>query len=294
VNTHPQRPVILDGGLSTQIQIRGGDTSGSLWSARALLDTPEVVQEAHLDFVRAGSDVVITASYQVSRQGFLAAGLEAVAADEALRTSVVVARNATAGLETRVAASVGPYGAILHDGSEYRGNYGQTQEFLEAFHRERLEVLAHASPDFFAVETIPDVLETTALARVLAEMPEIPAWFSFTARDEAHLASGEPIEDAIAVVADLPNLYAVGVNCVAPECVEGLISRIRASCDASIIVYPNSGGVWSAGVESWSGDQPLDLTHWWDRWRNTGIDIIGGCCGVDAGDIQKLSRSIAS
>lgn len=294
MNTQQKYPVILDGGLSTQIQIRGGDTSGSLWSARVLLDTPELVQAAHHDFVVAGSGVVITASYQVSRQGFMAAGLDAVAADEALRTSVVVARNATVGSTTRVAASVGPYGAILHDGSEYRGNYGETQEFLEAFHRERLEVLAHASPDFFAVETIPDVLEATALRTVLADMPEIPAWFSFTARDEAHLASGQAIEEAIAVVADLPSLHAVGVNCVAPEFVEGLVSRIQAVCDAPIIVYPNSGGVWSAGEESWSGDHPFDPTQWWDRWQNLGVDIIGGCCGVDAGDIQKLARSIAS
>jgi len=288
------RPVILDGGLSTQIQLRGGDMSGSLWSAKALLDQPEVVEQAHRDFVAAGSDVVITASYQVSREGFVSAGLTPQDADDALQASVAVARLATEGSNTLVAASVGPYGAILHDGSEYRGNYGLSQEFLESFHRARLEVLASCEPDFFAVETIPDVTEARAIAAVLADLPDIPAWFSFTASDEAHLPSGESIEEAVLAVSALPALYAVGVNCVAPQHVRGLVHRIGAVSDSPIIVYPNSGGVWSAGEETWLGGNPPDLADWFSQWGGDTVRIIGGCCGVDAAEIVNLARSISS
>jgi homocysteine S-methyltransferase len=288
------RPMILDGGLSTQIQRHQGDISGPLWSAKALLDTPQLVQQAHRDFVLAGSEVLITASYQVSREGFVSAGLTAKEADLALETSVLLAREASQGSATLVAASVGPYGAILHDGSEYRGNYGLSQEYLESFHRARVEVLASCEPDFFAVETIPDVTEAQALAVVLADFPDIPAWFSFTASDDAHLPSGETIEEAVLAVSAVPGLYAVGVNCVAPEHVGGLIQRIRAVSDTPLIVYPNAGGVWSASAETWLGEHTPDLPGWFSQWSGVGLKIVGGCCGVDAAEIQNLARAIQS
>jgi homocysteine S-methyltransferase len=281
--------VVLDGGLSTQLEYLGADFSGDLWTGRALLDNPDIVRQAHQDFVDAGAQIITSASYQVSRRGFIAAGLTAADADRALVASVELAREATANTAVQVAASVGPYGATLHDGSEYRGNYGIDQAVLEDFHRERIAVLASARPDFFAVETIPEITEARAVVAVLRDYPAIPAWISFSCADDAHIASGETIEDAVAAVAGLPGLVAVGINCVPPESVSALVTRIAAVTDIPIIGYPNRGGVWDATTNSWVGHTPLSLAQWREQWEGLGVRFIGGCCGHGADAIAELA-----
>lgn len=281
--------VVLDGGLSTQLELLGADFSGDLWTGRALLDNPDIVRQAHQDFVDAGAQIITSASYQLSRQGFVEAGLSIADADRALIASVTLAREATANTAVRVAASVGPYGATLHDGSEYRGNYGIDQAVLEDFHRERIAVLASAAPDVFAVETIPEITEARALVAVLRDYPEIPAWISFSCADDAHIASGETIEDAVAAVAGLPGLIVVGINCVPPENVGPLITRIAAVTDIPIIGYPNRGGVWDAATNTWVGQTPLALAQWMVEWKDLGVSFIGGCCGHGASAIAELA-----
>ena len=280
--------VVLDGGLSTQLERHGADFSGRLWTGKALLEKPDVVERAHRDFVDAGAAIISTASYQVSRSGFSAEGLTASDADLALTRSVEIARAATAGTDVKVAASVGPYGATLHDGSEYRGNYGVDQGTLEVFHRERIAVLAAATPDYFAVETIPEITEARALVAVLADFPEIPVWVSFSCGDDAHLVSGEPIEDAARVVAVLPQIVAIGMNCVPPENVAPLARRIASVTDTPIISYPNRGGQWDSATNTWSGQTPKTLAQWWPQWHAAGVTFVGGCCGHDATAIAQL------
>ena len=280
--------VVLDGGLSTQLERHGADFSGRLWTGKALLEKPDVVERAHRDFVEAGAMIISTASYQISRSGFIAEGMTAVDADLALTRSVEIARAATQGTDVKVAASVGPYGATLHDGSEYRGNYGVDQGTLEDFHRERIAVLAAAKPDYFAVETIPELTEARALVAVLADYPEIPVWVSFSCGDEAQLASGETIEEAARTVAVLPQLVAVGMNCVPPENVAPLARRIASVTDTPVIGYPNRGGQWDSVTNSWSGQTPRTLAQWWPQWHAAGVSFVGGCCGHDAAAIAQL------
>jgi homocysteine S-methyltransferase len=286
--------VVLDGGLSTQVERHGAEVTGRLWTGKALLEKPEIVLQAHRDFVAAGASIISTASYQVSRAGFIEEGRSVVDADLALTRSVELARQACEGTKVKVAASIGPYGATLHDGSEYRGNYGLTQEALEAFHRERIEVLAAAGPDFFAVETIPEITEARALVAVLADFPDIPVWVSFSCGDDAHLASGESIEDGVAAVVGLPQLVAIGMNCVAPENVAPLARRIAAVTDIPVIGYPNLGGQWDAATKTWSGQVPKTLAQWWPEWQAAGLSWVGGCCGHDAKAITDLCRVITT
>jgi homocysteine S-methyltransferase len=289
---------VIDGGLSTQLERLGCVLDGALWTGQTLLTNPELIERAHRDFIEAGARVLITASYQLSRQGFEALGLNSAQADEALRRSVEVARAAVdsagaAGEGVLVAASVGPYGAILHDGSEYRGNYGLTHEELVAFHAERLAVLVSAEPDLFAVETIPDALEAAAIAEVLAQYPEIPAWVTFTAGEENTIWAGQSVEQAVAAVSSVPSVRAVGVNCVEPALVTGLVASIRAVTDLPIIVYPNAGGAWDAASGEWSGSVADPLAAQASFWRDNGVALVGGCCGTDATAIAALSRSLA-
>jgi homocysteine S-methyltransferase len=285
--------VVLDGGFSTQLQNYGVELSGALWTGAALMDTPDLVGRTHLDFVEAGAQIISTASYQVSRAGCEAVGLSASDADAALLASVSLAREATAGTSVMVAASVGPWGATLHDGSEYRGNYGVSQGFLEDFHRERLRVLAQASPDYWAVETIPELTEARALATVLAEFVEIPAWFSFSCGSSQTLASGEPIQEVLESVSSLPSVMAVGVNCVPPEWVETLVGTLASHTELPIIAYPNRGGRWDPATGQWSQAKGMTLVEGLPRWRDAGVSYLGGCCGHQASDIKDLTGVLA-
>lgn len=281
---------VLDGGLSTQLELHGAEIAGVLWTGAALVETPELVEAAHRDFVLAGAEIITTASYQLSRAGFVAAGRTPEEADRALLASVELARRVTKGTGARVAASIGPWGATRHDGSEYLGNYGVSQEFLENFHRERIAVLAHAAPDFFAVETIPEITEARAIAAVLADFSHIPSWFSFTASDDSHLPSGEAIEDAVLAVVSIPNLVAVGVNCVAGEHVQGLATAITTVTSLPVIAYPNKGGHWDPDSAEWQNQGETSLASGAEVWRAAGVRYLGGCCGYDATDIKALRR----
>jgi S-methylmethionine-dependent homocysteine/selenocysteine methylase len=282
---------ILDGGLSTQLEAMGHAISGSLWTGRALLDQPGAIEEAHRAFVDAGADVLITASYQVSRQGFVEAGLSAADADKCLVRSIAVARRA-AGSRALVAASVGPYGAILGDNAEYRGNYGVGIAELREFHRPRVEVMATAEPDWFAVETIPDVREVEALVDVLADHPDIPVWVSFTARSGSQVCAGQSIEEAVAVAAAIPSVQRVGVNCTNPDFVPELIDRMRSATDLPIIVYPNTAGAWDPETGTHRMVSPDVSARSAREWVDRGATWVGGCCGTTASRIAVIRAAL--
>ena len=298
--------LLLDGGLATQLEAQGHDLSDRLWSARLLAEAPEAIIEAHLAYYRAGARVATTASYQATFEGFAARGIGHAQAAALLRRSVelagiarerFLAERATAGQPDPgpllVAASVGPYGAMLADGSEYRGRYGLTADALVDFHRERLEILAGAGADVLAAETIPELEEAIAIARLLAEIADVRAWISFACVDGGHLRSGVPIETAVGAVAGTPGVAAIGINCTAPEHAEELVRRIRAVTMLPIVAYPNSGEGWNATARRWTGSgtdrvDPAAAA----RWHDAGATLIGGCCRVTPDQIALLASSI--
>ncbi len=214
-------PVLLDGGLSTQLAAAGHDLTDELWSARLLQDDPEAIIEAHLAFLLAGASVITTASYQATAAGFARRGIDRAGTAELLRRSVELAEQARERARDQgvdrplwIAASVGPYGAMLADGSEYRGGYGLTVAELVQFHRERMEILADAGPDVLALETVPDAIEGEALLTALDGLG-VPAWLSYTV-DGERTRAGQPLAEAFALAAGVPGLVATGVNCCAP------------------------------------------------------------------------------
>ena len=283
-------PLLVDGGLSTQLERLGHRLDDPLWTARTLLDDPRAVIAAHRAFVDAGARVITTASYQVSRAGFVAAGRSAREADDALAASVHAAREATAGRDELVAASIGPYGAITHDGAEYRGRYGLAHEQLVTFHAERIEVLLAAEPDLLAVETIPDVDELRAIVEALPS--HVPAWISVTTADGAHVRAGQPIDEVAAVIAGHDAVVAVGVNCSEPEMVAPALRRLRARTDLPLIAYPNAGGTWDATRRAWTSPRTAPALAV-GEWIAAGASIVGGCCGTDAADIAAMRDAIS-
>jgi homocysteine S-methyltransferase len=285
-------PLVLDGGLATELEARGHDLSDGLWSARLLIDAPDEIVAAHLAFFDAGAVIATTASYQASFEGFAAHGIDRTQTAALLRRSVELAKSARRRCPDRkrwVAASVGPYGAMLADGSEYRGRYGLGVRELIDFHRPRLEVLAEAEPDVFALETVPDADEAFALSQVIAGIG-VPAWLSYTISG-ARTRAGQSLEDAFSVAANNADIIAVGVNCCAPEDVPQAVVTAREVTGKPVIVYPNSGEGWDAQRRTWTGGSrfPADRAPF---WAADGAQIIGGCCRVGPADISALSRTL--
>ena len=295
--------VLLDGGLATALEDRGHDLRDPLWSARVLLDAPEEVRSVHLEYLRAGADCIATVTYQATFEGLRARGLTDPEAEAQLLLAVrlaVEARDAfwadpdnrEGRLRPLVAASVGPYGAYLADGSEYTGRYDLDEDGLVAWHRRRWHVLADSPADLLACETIPSGAEARALVRLLLETPGRWAWISFQCRDERCLADGTPLEEAVACCDRAERVAAIGVNCVPPERVGPLLELARSVSAKRLVAYPNSGDRYDPLTGTWcAGAAPFDPGLVGD-WRARGAGVVGGCCRVGPADITRMRSAL--
>jgi homocysteine S-methyltransferase len=294
--------MILDGAFSTELERKGCDLNDPLWSAKVLMENPDIIGSVHTDYFEAGSDCVITASYQATYEGFIKRGLNEKDAKNLLELSVRIATDARdlfwANPGNRinrpkplVASSVGPYGAYLADGSEYRGNYKLNVEELMTFHRKRLETLISAEPDILACETIPCLDEAKAITKLLLENPGVYAWISFSAKDCQFINSGEKISQCAEWLNDYEQIAAIGVNCTAPEYMNSLIDEIKKGSDKPIILYPNSGEEYHPDSKSWKGcslgSGYGESAH---EWFKSGARIIGGCCRTNPDDIKEIAK----
>ncbi|HET8562073.1 MAG TPA: homocysteine S-methyltransferase [Marmoricola sp.] len=287
--------LVLDGGMSNALEDRGHDLTDPLWTARLLRDAPGEIAAVHRTYYEAGAQVATTASYQASVAGFVAAGVPPAEAEALLRRSVTVAREvrdamAGDGVERLVAASVGPYGAVRADGSEYRGRYGLSAQQLREFHLPRLELLASAGPDLLAVETIPDLDEAAVLVELLAGIG-LPAWLSFSA-EGLRTRAGQPLAEAFALAASVPAVVAVGVNCCAPEDVLEAVRLAAAVTGKPAVAYPNSGEGWDAAGRTWAGATSYDVGLA-AAWVSAGAAYVGGCCRVGPQTIAALGRELS-
>jgi len=289
---------VLDGGMASELEYRGASIDGPLWSAHVLEDAPEKIIDVHRAYIEAGAQCIETASYQVSRMGYAEIGLPAERADAALRRSVRLARQAASAFPDRgilIAASLGPYGAALHNGAEYHGNYECSFADLVQFHRERILPLVSASgieaPDLLAFETLPSLDEALAIGEALADWPHAAAWFSFTCRDEERVAHGELLRDCAKAIAAFPQAIAIGVNCTLPAYIPALIRELRAASGKPAIVYPNSGEGWDAAHRCWTGTgDAASYAAMAREWFAAGAHIIGGCCRTRPEHVSLVAR----
>ena len=301
MNEQSSEITLLDGGLATELQARGWALDTVLWSAEYLRSNPRALIDAHLAYLEAGADVVTSASYQASRAGFHQFGVNAAEADRLIASSVALARtacdefaaaNPNASLR-KVAASVGPYGAVLNDGSEYTGDYGVTELTLRQFHAQRLSLLDQSGADYLAVETVPSVLEARVLSDLLADC-STPAWVSFSCKDGQHICDGTKIAEAASLFSAHPRVFGVGVNCTAPQFVADLVGRIRLAAPGKTgVVYPNSGEVYDAQLQAWQGtESPVDFVSAAKTWVAAGATWIGGCCRTGPAHIAALHEGL--
>ncbi|WP_063802901.1 homocysteine S-methyltransferase [Streptomyces griseorubiginosus] len=290
-------PLVLDGGMSNELEAQGHDLSGTLWSARLLRDDPDAIAAVHRAYYAAGAQVAITAGYQATYDGFARLGISRTETTALLRRSVSLAREAADAADAAegafagrrwVAASVGPYGAMLADGSEYRGDYGLSVAELTRFHRPRLEALAEAGPDVFAVETIPDLREAEAVLIALEGLG-IPAWLSYSIRGTT-TSAGQPLSEAFALARSSDAVLATGVNC-APAADASTALALVSGLPG--VVYPNGGGLWDPESRSWKGaqDEIADLAP---AWLRSGAALVGGCCRVGPAEIKELADCVGA
>jgi homocysteine S-methyltransferase len=295
---------VLDGGMATELERRGLNISGPLWSAHALDEDPEAILNVHLDYLRAGSDCLSTVSYQISAQGYAELGRPdpSAAAEAALRRSVALAEEARrryAHENARpiwIAASLGPYGAALHNGAEFHGNYSIGFDELVEFHRARLAVIAETEADLVAFETIPSLGEARAIVAALTRTPNISAWLSFTCRDEARTAHGESLAACAGFLDSAVQVLALGINCTAPAHVAPLLAAARPQTQKPVIAYPNSGETWNAATRSWQGrtDLAAEVAVYQtlaEQWFAAGAQAIGGCCRTGPEHIRAVAAA---
>jgi homocysteine S-methyltransferase len=293
--------MILDGALATELEQHGCDLDDPLWSARILLENPEVIYQVHSDYFRAGADCAITSSYQATIDGFLKRGIEEEEALQLIKKTVLIARKARDDFwkeemeasrpKPLVAASIGPYGAYLADGSEYTGNYGVTDEVLIDFHRPRMSAMIEAGADILAFETIPSLQEAKVLCDLLDEFPNTYAWLSFSLKNEKAISDGTLLEVCANTFGDNGQIAAIGINCAPLELVNEAIKVFSSRIKKPIIVYPNSGEAYDPATKTWHGQKScLELDHLSEDWFKAGARLIGGCCRTAPHHIEKISK----
>ncbi len=294
--------LVVDGAMATELEAVGCDLNDELWSARVLAEEPQLMKKVHLSYFEAGADCGISGSYQATIPGFMKRGYSEKEAEELLQRSVKIL------CETRdewwanrdqseervypiVSASVGPYGAYLADGSEYRGGYEIGKEELKTFHRRRMELLWEAGADIFAIETVPSLEEAIALAELTEEM-NAECWITFSCKNEYEISEGTKIADCGAALAQFDCVKAIGINCTPPQYVASLIKEAVKS-GKPVIVYPNSGEEYDPVTKTWHGSKDgKRYSDFAKEWLDSGAKAIGGCCRTSPKHIREIYNMV--
>ncbi|XP_016433249.2 homocysteine S-methyltransferase 2 isoform X2 [Nicotiana tabacum] len=312
---------VIDGGLATELERHGADLNDPLWSAKCVISSPHLIRRVHLDYLEAGANIIISASYQATLQGFEAKGISKEEGEALLKRSVEIACEARNIYNDRaaksswddldnesnlkhkpilVAASVGSYGAYLADGSEYSGIYGDAimVKTLKDFHRRRVQVLANSGADLIAFETTPNKMEAQAYAELLEEeVINIPAWFSFSSKDGTNVVSGDSVVECASIAESCKQVVGIGINCTPPRYIQGLIQSIRKVTSKPILVYPNSGETYDGERKEWvatTGVAEEDFVSYVDKWCDAGASLVGGCCRTTPNTIRAISKLLSS
>ena len=294
-----QNYLLLDGGLATELEKIGCNLDHPLWSAKVLIEAPDLIKNVNRSYLEAGSDIIATASYQLSYEGARNVGISSSEATVLLHKSVAIGFEAIeAHIEAGqnmvsppfLAASMGPFGAFLANGSEYTGKYAVTKNKLWDFHKKRWDIFARTRVDMIAFETIPNIYEAEIIRRLCEEFPEKPIWVSFCTKDATQLSDGSAITEVASFFGDLDHVLGIGINCTAPSNVLPLIEAIKPVIgEKEILVYPNSGELYDVDQRCWIGEKdPGDYANNSIRWFEAGANILGGCCRTSPEHIARM------
>ena len=294
-------PVIIDGGLSNVLEDLGCDLNNELWVANLLTTNPEALIKTHLAYLEAGAQIISTSSYQATIPGFMKLGYSKEDSETFILKSVELAetainiylKNHTPNKRPLIAGSIGPYGAYLADGSEYRGDYKISDVDLRDFHKKRIELFDNSSCDILAFETIPSYQEAKVINELIQHC-KTPSWVSFSCKNGREINDGTSIARAASIFDKNENIFAVGVNCTAPKHISSLITELKSVIgNKNVLVYPNSGEVYDAKSKTWNGtSDPVKFSEICKHWIQLGVNLVGGCCRIGPSHIKHLCKSI--
>ena len=290
---------IIDGALATELQNRGCDLNDPLWSAKVLMEQPQLIEDVHYDYFLAGADCAITASYQATPLGLASKGCTLSESIDLIKKSVQLAQQAKeryllnnpCNKELVIAGSVGPYGAFLADGSEYTGDYSLSDEEIATFHHDRIQALIEAGIDIIAFETMPSFPEIKVLANLIKQYNK-PCWFTFTLKDHDHISDGTPLATVINWLNSIEHVMMIGVNCIALDSVTAALKTLSQYTNKPLIVYPNSGEHYDPNNKTWCIATHRTLCEYADEWQQYGAQLIGGCCRTTPDDIKQLVNQL--
>lgn len=332
--------LILDGGLGTTLEQSHGvqfSPSQPLWSSSLLITSPSTLLACQSSFARVPVDLLLTGTYQISIHGFANTKTDqrpdgfaekeiAPFVEDAVSIAEKAAKEGQG--STGVALSVGPYGACMVPSQEYSGRYDSTHdsfEKLEAWHRERLEILGLPKDSasrlrYIALETIPRVDEIRAMRMALSKTPSlasVPYWTCclFPDLSSTNLPDGTPASLAVEAMLDStipgPRPWGIGINCTKVHRLEPLIQEYEAAVSKvlgdkewpALVLYPDgtNGEVYNTTTKTW--DMPEGTTGEnglaWEEVLATAVEgaqsrgkwktiVVGGCCMASPEHIKRL------
>lgn len=294
--------VLLDGAMGTYLEAKGLNLNSTLWSAKILEEKPSLIKNVHRDYLEAGAEIITTSGYQASMQGLTKFGFSEEQSINLIHKTIDLAFEARNELMMEdsqmtpyplIAASIGPYGAFLANGSEYHGNYRVSFKEIMDYHRKNIKILAYTKTDLLAFETIPSLQEGEAIIEVLTEFPDLKAWISFSCQNGDLVSYGESFSKVVEKMEKSPNIMAIGINCTAPKYIESLLKLAHRKTEKILMAYPNKGNIYDSQTKSWTrANVDLNLRDLVKIWYQAGARIIGGCCGIHPPDIREIGQAL--
>ncbi|VDP12281.1 unnamed protein product [Onchocerca flexuosa] len=291
---------VLDGGFGTELQTAGYNIqNNSLWSAAALFDKPELIFQIHKRFIEAGSDIILTNTYQACISTMMnSRGMTKAAAESSLKKLVSLAEQAveehSGQKKVKIAGSVGPYGVFLNNGSEYNGNYVDEleEQVMVDYHMQQTIPLLQAGLKVIAYETVPSCIEAMAILKAADAIDHsYNFWISFSCKDNEQTCHNESFYKCIEKISYHPKILGIGINCTSPNYITPLLQSASTSVSSlPFIVYPNSGEIYESDTKKWrNGKCTFPNIEQLMEWKDLGVKVVGGCCRVGAEKIKELS-----
>jgi S-methylmethionine-dependent homocysteine/selenocysteine methylase len=282
--------------MGRELRFRGVEILDTIWAANGLLVAPEIVRQIHLDFIDAGSDIIITNTYGLIRANLAKEGIEKqfVELNKLACTLALDARKA-AGRSVLIAGSLPPLRG------SYRPDLVGNFKDIHPLYREQAEILA-PYVDLFVCETMSSAAEGKAAAHAACQTGK-PVWVAWTLHEDrsGRLRSGETISEAFSALGDLP-VCGVLVNCSAPE---SITAAMPGLAQTGVLYTGGYANTFQPVPQDWKidGDKhtdgSLDLRQDLDpdsyaahatKWLKSGATVVGGCCGTRPAHIARLRR----
>ncbi|PCC67956.1 homocysteine S-methyltransferase [Nannocystis exedens] len=287
-------PALLDGAMGTELERRGARMDAPLWSAHALIEAPEMVRQIHLDYLRAGAQVITTNTFRTHARN-LAAGGRAHEAAALTRLAVTLAREArelfkgedpASAATARIAGSMSPLEDCFRPADSPGSRAGPE-------HRAMAETLAAAGCDLLLVETMGRVDEAVA-AVTAGQGLGLPVWLAVVCRADGRMLAGEPLDELVAGLGGL-ELQALLVNCTELNFLPAAVSALVAaagSTDMLLGTYPHTGHAAPGQFVTHAATALAFAGEVAALARAAGLHLVGSCCGSTPEWTEALGREL--